>query len=367
MKMVKRLIVIISIIFLCSDALYAVQTIMLGNTDGTPPPAVGKTFAYFGTYQSPGRVVKVRLSDFTIVGTNILSAGNNSLNTAVVDSAFGAIYFGTVTNPGRIVKVATSDLSEVNTLILVAITEINLHSSLISSGFAYFGTFTNPGRVIKVDTPTFSKVGTLTLNIVGTTRGAVAAGLDVSNNMAYFSSSMNPAEIGRINLSTFTHTGTLVLAAGDYGGTYNESILVYGGHLYLPVCDTPNKSIVKVSLATFTKVAELDLPPADSLCIYTAVLDDTNGIAYFGTSDWGGNAKVYKVDLPSFSVVGAPLTVTIRGTYSAVIDTINGFAYFGGQSVPPGRVSKVRLSDFSEVGVLTFGAGFGTPYCAAIE
>ena len=86
-----------------------------------------------------------------------------------------------------------------------------------------------------------------------------------------------------------------------------------------------------------------------------AVIDTTNGYAYFGTDDDPG--KVVKIRLSDFTEVDS-LTFSPAGkkTRAAVIDTANGYAYFGTDD-DPGKVVKLRLSDFTEVGSLTFTAG----------
>lgn len=62
-------------------------------------------FAYFGTEDSPAKIVKIRLSDFTRVGALTLNPGENILFPAVIDPTAGYAYFGTDTSPAIIVKV----------------------------------------------------------------------------------------------------------------------------------------------------------------------------------------------------------------------------------------------------------------------
>ena len=61
-------------------------------------------YAYFGTDDDPGNVVKVRLSDFTEVDSLTFSAGKKT-RSAVIDTANGYAYFGTDDDPGKVVKV----------------------------------------------------------------------------------------------------------------------------------------------------------------------------------------------------------------------------------------------------------------------
>src|SRR5207237_9029387 len=60
-------------------------------------------FAYFTTLTSLGRVVKLRLSDFTRVDALTLNE-DTFLTSAVIDPAQGFAYFGTANAPGVIVK-----------------------------------------------------------------------------------------------------------------------------------------------------------------------------------------------------------------------------------------------------------------------
>ena len=66
-------------------------------------PAGG--YAYFGTYTSPGIIVRVRLSDFTRVDALTLNTGEDDLFSAVMDPVQGFAYFGTLTSPGIVVKI----------------------------------------------------------------------------------------------------------------------------------------------------------------------------------------------------------------------------------------------------------------------
>jgi hypothetical protein len=71
-------------------------------------PASG--FAYFGTGGSssvgpPSVVVQVGLSNFIRVGALTLNPGENHLLSAIIDPVAGLAYFGTYISPGIVVKV----------------------------------------------------------------------------------------------------------------------------------------------------------------------------------------------------------------------------------------------------------------------
>jgi len=77
----------------------------------------------------------------------------------------------------------------------------------------------------------------------------------------------------------------------------------------------------------------------------------------FGKRDPYGPGIVVRVRLSDFTRVGAvTFNAGENGAVSAAIDTAGGFAYFG-TLASPGIVVKVRLSDFTRVGALTLNAG----------
>lgn len=100
-------------------------------------------YAYFGTNTSPGRVVKIRLSDFKRVGAVTLDHGEDHLTSAVIDVKRGIALFGTNTAPGRIVMVTLGEGDDPprRTGSLKLSNESHLRSAVIdpANGFAYFG------------------------------------------------------------------------------------------------------------------------------------------------------------------------------------------------------------------------------------
>ena len=88
------------------------ETVLADTNYNSGPNLVAAAagYAYFGTWTSPGRVVKVALGAGTDpptrVGAVTLNAGENLLNNAVIDAVADYAYFGTKTMPGRVVKVA---------------------------------------------------------------------------------------------------------------------------------------------------------------------------------------------------------------------------------------------------------------------
>jgi len=297
-------------------------------------------FAYFGTDTSPGRVVKVRLSDFTRVGALTLNTGENDLWSAVIDVSGGFAYFGTDTDPGRVVKVRLSDFSRVGALTLNAGYEEYLRSAVIDAGngFAYFGTLTN--IVVKVRLSDFTRVGALTLNAgEGSLCSAV---IDAGNGFAYFGTYASPGRVVKVRLSDFSRVGALTLNAGE---EYLRSAVIDAGNgfAYFGTYLSPGR-VVKVRLSDFSRVGALTLN-TDENSLMSPVIDASGGFAYFGTGTYPG--RVVKVRLSDFTRVGAlTLNAGENAVWSAVIDVSGGFAYFG-IITSPGRVVKVKISDLT--------------------
>jgi hypothetical protein len=311
-------------------------------------------FAYFGTWE--GKVVRVRLSDFTPAGILTLQPGEKRLLSAIMDTANGFAYFGTET--GIIVKVRLSDFTRVGALFLTNPTMIYAASAVIDAdnGFAYFGADMSPGGIAKVRLSDFTYIDALTLaRSEDNLRSAV---IDSAEGFAYFGTDTKPGIVTRVRLSDFTRTGALMLNEGEdsitsaaffTSGQGNFRTALFGTGTY------PGR-VVAVGLT--------NMLTRDGACILndnegdleSAVIDSANNFAYFGTySDPGIIVKVYASAAPSRW--GALTLNPGEGRLtSAVIDTINGFAYFG-TNTDPGIIVKIKLSDFTRVGALTLNPG----------
>jgi hypothetical protein len=376
-------------------------------------------FAYFGTWTKPGTVVKVRLSDFSKVGTLTLSEGENGLRSAVIDAEAGYAYFGTYTEPGIIVKINLSTFTRESALTLTT-DERNLTSAVIdpSGTTAYFGTDTKPGRVVKIDLDSFTKVGALTLNTdEDFLKSAV---IDTENKFAYFGADTEPGHIVKINLTNFAREAARTLGAGE-DFLISAAIDTTAGFAYFGT-DTSPGQVIKLNLEDFSVVKVLKLNPGES-SLASAVIDPQNGFAYFGTRTKPG--LIVTVKLETFSRVNAQTLSAPNEDYlnAAVIDTSSGFVYFGtgfleadetytefnkpgviirlstttaftqsaslrfpseeglfsavidaggeyayfGTNSKPGVVVKVRTSDNTRVAALTLESGEDQLYSAAID
>jgi uncharacterized repeat protein (TIGR01451 family) len=331
---------------------YATLTLNAGEDDldsAVIDPASG--FAYFGTGTDPGIVVKVRLSDFTRVGALTLNQGEGRFRAAVIDSSAGFAYFGTsfLGQPGKLVKVRLSDFTRAGVLTLNA-REDNLRSAVIdpAAGFAYFGTDDNasfPPRqntVVKIRLSDFTRAGVLILDPNG--GGPTSAVIDPMAGFAYFGTSRWPSHVVKVRLSNFTVAGVLTLNADECaspsaaidslaGFAYFGTAWCTDG--YVPPYPIATAKIVKVRLSDLARIDAINLSgTVGEGGLISAVIDPAAGFAYFGSDIWYGKSGVIKVRLSNFTRSDT-LTFNATTLPSAVIDPPAGYAYFGtsGRSV----------------------------------
>jgi hypothetical protein len=99
----------------------------------------------------PGRVIKIRLSDFTRVGALTFEPGEGGLYLgALIYPPGDRAYFGTWTFPGRVVQIRLSDFTRVDQLTLTAGSPIGSAVMEPTGTFAYFATGDGPGVITKV-------------------------------------------------------------------------------------------------------------------------------------------------------------------------------------------------------------------------
>src|SRR5438093_1959537 len=299
-------------------------------------PAAG--FAYFGTFTTPGSIVKVQLSDFTRVGSLTLNASEGNVTRAVIDTAAGFAYFGTASSPGVIVKIRLSNFTRAGTLAL-NVGENYVMSAAIdpAAGFAYFGTYS--GAIVKVSLSNFTRVGSLTLS--APEYYPLSAVIDSAAGFAYFGT--YAGFVVKVRLSNFTRVGSLALNPGQsYLYSYSAVIDTTAGFAYFSTYTSPS-IIVKVRLSDLTRVGSLTLNTGED-GIHSAVIDSVAGFAYFGTSTSPG--LVVRIRLSNFTRAGSQaLNADEYYLDSAVIDPAAGFAYFGTYT-SPGIIVKVDVSGF---------------------
>lgn len=241
--------------------------------------AVYASKAYFGTYTTPGRLVKIDLASFTEENPSLrFRNGENDVRTSVVstDGRYG--YFGTYDSVGIVVKVYLPTLKRVGALELAPTTEYQLTCSVIESSglYAYFGTYTNLARIVKINLTTFTRQDSIALNSGET--NLLCAVIDHMDQYAYFGTGASPSQIVKVGLQPFERKSAIVL---NYGETISTMIIDrMGTYLYVGVNVTNSAKVIKINLLTFTREGELTLPTS---AIFTGVIT-SNDMLYFGSN-----------------------------------------------------------------------------------
>lgn len=320
-------------------------------------------YAYFGTFTSPGQIVKVALARGETparrVGAVTLGPNEFSVWSGVIDAEAGYAYFGVSSNPVRVVKIALGEEDAPPTRVgHVALAPGDLWSfspAVIDpeNGFAYFGTANSPGRVVKIALGAGNAVpsvaGTLTLNDgEDTLRSAV---IDPEGGHAYFGTGTVPGRVIKVGLGTGATTplrrGAITLAAGE-NAPRAAVIDLKNRYAYFGCTSTAPGRVVKISLGGGTsppsRVAALSLNAGED-SLFSAVLDPAGGHAYFGVDSAPG--RVVTVELtegnsPPLRVGALTLASGEDRLMSAVMDPVTGIAYFGTANLgAPGRVVAV--------------------------
>ncbi len=157
-----------------------------------------------------------------------------------------------------------------------------------------------------------------------------------------------------------TVTGSLSFPPRGEDNVFTGLIDNIHGFAYFAT-DTQPGMIIKIRLSDFARVATLILNPGEDF-LSAGVIDPVNGYAYFGTFTPTGH--IIKVRLSDLTRVGAiSLTNPRAGLLTtAIIDATNGFAYFGSFFFKNGLqggggLTRIRLSDFTFDGTILLLGG----------
>lgn len=173
--------------------------------------ATDETYLYAGDYTAfPGTIFKVRISDFSKVGTLTLGSGENNLRSMVVDEEGVYLYTAHLLSPARIVKVNLSTFARQSALTLDT-GENQAVTAIIKGTYLYVGLNTSPGKIVKIDLNTFTKTATLTL-AVGEN---IVTCFEICGNYLYAGLGTYPAKIAKIDLTTFSEVDVLTLLGGE--------------------------------------------------------------------------------------------------------------------------------------------------------
>lgn len=296
-------------------------------------------FGYFGTGDSPGKVYKINMKTFTVVGSPITAAaGINNFVSAAINSDDTLLYLGTeLASAAKFVQVILSSFSfNVTTYTSNAATLAIRSCDVLSSGNILLG---------------------------GTTAATPIRFYNLNSSLALVGSIVTYAYTGG---GSARATSTLIDSINSY---------VYFGiniQIVTPSASTIT-NVVRYTTSLATPTALILTNSKSSNC---GIIDSNDTYLYFGSST---NEEVYKVPASAFgsgtydiSLAGRKLVLGSGNASAsidvAVIDTANKYAYFTSNSTTVSKVYQVDLNTFTQTYVTNLGAnmdlisGFIDPY-----
>ncbi|NOS67653.1 MAG: DUF4215 domain-containing protein [Candidatus Peribacteraceae bacterium] len=311
-------------------------------------------YAYVG---SSGQIDKVRLSDMTVVGT-LPGADSSWFKIAAIDVPGGFAYFTTTdysaASPARVIKLRLSDFTIAGSQILSDV--LVTTSSAIDPTANTLYVVSGGGKLVKVRLSDLAITGTLDLQMASTDPSATV--IDPAGGYVYVAGS----PITRVRLSDFTLAGTMQPPTSR--GFHAGAIDVDGGYAYFATEQYPGAMVAilaRVRLSDFGQACELPLDAwgplngeSGSGPVGSVLADSGNGMAYLVTSK-----AIGKVRLSDFSVAGkleTPQPPSAPGAnyrvfgFGAEIDVENGNAYLGARKQvnggsPVNELWRVNLGD----------------------
>ena len=288
-------------------------------------------FGYFGTGDSPGKVYKINMKTFTVVGSPIIApVGTNNFVSAVLD--YDTLYLGTeLASAARFVKIT------------------------VSSFLSITATYTSNAATLAIRSCDVLNDGDILLG--GTTAATPIRFYKLNSSLVLVGSIVTYAYTGGGSART---TSTLA----DY--TY-----VYFG-LNIVIVTPSASTITNVVRYTTSLATPVTLILTGSKSSNCGALDSNSTYLYYGSST---GEEVYRVATSSFGSGSVTPTKLILGSGNAsasldvaVIDTANKYAYFTSNSTTVSKVYQVDLTTFTQTYVINLGAnmslisGFIDPY-----
>lgn len=307
---------------------------------------------YAGTNSAPAYLINFSLDTFQETGT--ITTAYNYIDTVLYDNKKGYLYFATWQNNPAILKVRASDFSIVDTIILDGLKYITNGVIDVEAGFAYFSSGVD---ILKLDLNTFSIIDIITITLTYNVYESFGI-IDLDAGYLYFSRYYDFAII-KVRLSDFTHVDTLFLVSSNFK-PYAGVIDIKAGYAYFGGDDSIDAQIRRIRLSDFSSDGILTLGGVADYKLYTgAVLDLTATFAYFGTNTDPG--KLLKIRLSDFSLIDTlSLETGETGLESIAIDENRGFLYcitYKSPGSAQSSIIKIRLSDFTRVDSTVFSVG----------
>lgn len=298
-------------------------------------------FAYFGTNTAPCRIIKVRLSDFTRVGSIQIptDTGCGVLQPATINSTHGYAYFFISNNTsGNIVRLRLSDFT-IDTIFsmtpggqaLSAVIDIN--NNILYVGTTPSSGRINEGQIRKIDLNTLSQIGAL--NLPTNLAFPKSITLDSPNSHLHIAAEGGslvpggPRAVVKIKLEDFSVEDTHYFSdSTDVPGAL--AISPDGSILYLGINGKP--VIYKIDASSLNILNQLvisDQNFANGIRLATVIQDGSK--AYFTSLNGCTGAHLLNIDLINFQAINVvPIITNSKATIGSMfVDPDTGYVYLG--------------------------------------
>jgi len=283
-------------------------------------------------------VMRIDLTDFTYKDSCSLGPTVIYATSLAVDAVNNFLYAGTYESPGRIVKINLAAF-EVSASLTLATGENNINALALSGGFLYAGCGTSTGKIARVDLSTFLQSGT-TVTLAGGEDDVRA--LVISGSYLYAGCAVSPGKICRVDLVTFLQSGTTITGAAGENNVYalaTDNTYIFAGF------GTTAGMVLKIAVSTFTK--------SGATLTFAAGEDDIRSLVVSGDALYCGlnlsPAKIKKVNITAWTLVATPVTLA-AGENSAHALATDGTYVYCGLYVSPGLVARILISSFLQNG-----------------
>lgn len=286
--------------------------------------------------------------------TLTLSAGEDSVRAMVTDGTY--LYVGLYTSPGKVVKIQLSDLTKVAVLTLDVgedkVISLTLGQDLDGTVYLYAGLELDPAKIIKINPISLTKVATLILAAGEPNARALRC---VGGYLYVASYRLGAAPIVKVRLSDFTEVASLNIGAGFF-----QLVSLDSDGFYLYACNYNNAPfIIKIDLDTFSVTASIDLSGTISWAKYLYI---NSGYLYLA----GENAigpHLAKFDLSDFTLV----TTLSLGVNNASSLCSNGPCLFITCNLAPGKIVTVFTTNFTKYYTFTLAVGENNPVSSVFD
>lgn len=276
-------------------------------------------FAYFATFDSPSRILKVNLNLMTIAGD--LTTSTDYLRCVTGNPASNRIYFA---GSSQILEL---ELTQFKIGPAIALNPEEQPVSCASYDavrqYAYFSCNTDPGRVIRIDLDPFQRIDSLPLDSdVTYIQSAILA---VNEDCLFACSGGSVPRVAQIDLTSFSQTDSLTLDT-DIQNVRCASFNPLKDVIYWGTYTNPGWISV-MSVPTFEEIDRFPLHSGENKLI-SSVFDPYTGYVCFGTDTSTG--QIIRV--------GATQRHAIRGTRadlpeSGTIESVHFYSHREGGAI----------------------------------